>query len=152
MQVVLTKTHGGWVNGNESAENLWRRTPFGGLIHADFKQMRNYKFHKKYCTLLQLAFEHWQPGEVTSKHGVPEKNFTRFRKDIAILSGHYHIVVRLDGSTQVEADSISFANMDAETFEKLYSATIDVILKRIPTLGISREEIDTLVDKVLAFA
>jgi len=152
MQVILTKTHGGWVNGNDSAESLWRKTPFGGLIHADFKQMRNYRFHKKYFTLLQLAFEHWQPGEVTSRHGVPEKNFERFRKDIAILSGHYHVTVRLDGSTQVEADSISFANMDEETFEKLYSATIDVILKRIPTLGISREEIDNLVDKVLAFA
>ena len=152
MNVILTKVHGGWANGNESAESLWSKTRLGASVHADFKQLRNYEFHKKWFALLQLAYDHWEPGEINSEFGQPEKNLDRFRKDITILAGYYHVVIRLDGSTRIEADSVSFGNMDAETFEQLYSKTIDVILKRIPSLGKSREEIDKIVEKVIAFA
>lgn len=152
MKIVLQKMPNGWANANEEAEELHRATKLGQYVHADFRRMRNSGFHRKFFALLNIAFDAWEPGKVTSKHGVPEKNFERFRKDLIILAGRYHVVVRLNGETAIEPESISFGKMDQDEFEKLYSAVIDVILKRIPTLGSSRENIDNLVEKVLAFA
>ena len=152
MEIILVKAIAGWANGNDEAEALHQKTKTGQAIHADFKQMRSYAFHMKYFALLKVAFDAWEPGPVTSKHGIPEKNFDRFRADVTILAGHYRVVIRLDGSTVIEPESISFGKMDQETFEKLYSSTIDVILKRIPQIAKDREDLDAIVDKVLSFA
>lgn len=141
----------GWASASEDAETLHQKTKLGQTIHADFKLTRHPMFHRKFFALLRLAFESWEPGEVSNKYGVPEKNFERFRKDLVILSGHYQVVIRLDGSTMIEPESISFGNMEQDDFEELYSAVIDVVLKRIPTVGPDRESIDSLVNKVLGF-
>ena len=103
--------------------------------------------------LLNLGFSYWVPGDVSSKYGVPEKNFDRFRYDVTILAGYYHNVIRLDGSVRVEPDSISFANMDEDTFSKLYQNILTVLLKHIPMMDkMGEEEIDRLTDKFLEFA
>ena len=94
----------------------------------------------------------WTPGKIDSKYGTPEKNFDRFRKDVAILAGFYDIVIRLDGSTRIEAKSISFSKMDQEEFDRLYQRTIDVFLKHIYGKDMTKEEIDELVEKYLSFA
>lgn len=141
----------GWANASEEAEALHRATKLGQTIHADFKRTRNPMFHRKFFALVRLSFEAWEPGEITSQYGVPEKSFERFRKDLIILSGHYRVVIRLDGSTQIEPESISFGSMDQDEFESLYSSVVDVVLKRIPAVGPDRESIDSLVNKVLGF-
>lgn len=143
----------GWGNANEDAQKLHDKTKLGSDIHADFKQFRNAAFHRKLFALFNLAFDYWQPGEVNSKYGVPEKNFDRFRKDLTILAGHYHNVIRLDGSVRVEADSLSFGSMDQETFNNLYSNILDVILKRIPQMGEwGADKVNEIVNQVLEFA
>ncbi|KAF6589125.1 DUF1367 family protein [Cronobacter sp. EKM101R] len=38
-----------------------QRIKVGEWIHADFKRVRNYQFHKKFFKLLQLGFEYWTP-------------------------------------------------------------------------------------------
>jgi hypothetical protein len=141
----------GWANASEDAEALHQKTKLGQTIHADFKLTRHPLFHRKFFALLKLAFDSWEPGKISNKYGVPEKNFKRFRNDLVILAGYYKVVIRLDGSTMIEPESISFANMDQDKFEKLYSAMIDTILKRIPKLGRTRKEIDDLVAKILSF-
>lgn len=135
-----------------ATEEFCQKIKLGSVIHADFKKMRNPKFHRKAFALFNLAFQYWQPGEVSSKHGVPEKNFDRFRKDLTILAGSFHNVIRLDGSVRIEADSLSFGSMDEETFDKLYNNVLNVILKKIPILDkLTAEEVNDLVDKVLRF-
>lgn len=54
-----------------SAETLTPATPeareflqhikIGEWIHADFKRVRNYQFHKRFFKLLQLGFDYWTP-------------------------------------------------------------------------------------------
>lgn len=44
----------------EDSEFL-QRIKFGEWIHAEFKRVRNYKFHKKLFALLQLGFDYWTP-------------------------------------------------------------------------------------------
>ena len=153
MKVYLLKTISGLIPSDAEAEEWFHKQKTGSVISAEVKQVRNPGFHKKMFALLNLAFEYWNPGDVSSEYKNPEKNFDRFRRDITILAGYHHAVVRLDGSVRIEADSISFGSMDQETFDKLYQNVLTVVMKRIPVLDkMTKEEIDELVNKFLQFA
>ena len=153
MEVVLVKTMGGWVNGDGEAEKLHRRTKLGGSIHSNFFILRNARFHRKLFSLLRFAYDLWEPGEVSDRHGVPVKNFEQFREDVTILAGYFEVHYRLDGSTRYRAKSISWAKMDDAEFEKLYQAVIDVLVARIPAmLKMSAEEIEETVIKIIMYA
>ena len=153
MNLIFTKIHNGmFIPGDKATEEYTSKLKTGETIHADFKRMRNYKWHKKFFAMLQLAYEYWNPGEIDSKYGVPEKNFERFRKDAIILAGYYHTEIRLDGSVRVEPDSISFAKMDNETFSALYNNVLNVLLQRIPVLAeMGKEQIDKITNQLLDF-
>lgn len=152
MEVTLIKTIAGFVPADPPTVEWANKVKLGQAVHADFKKVRNYAFLRKYFALLNVAFDNWEPGEINSKYGVPEKNFERFREDTTILAGYYHVVIRLDGSTRIVADSISFANMEEETFTKLYSATIDVLLKHVYKSKLSEAELQNIVDQYMSFA
>lgn len=108
--------------------------------------------HRKYFALLKIAFDNWTPGEINSKYGIPMKNFERFRKDVAILTGHFELVIRVDGSSRPEAKSISFSKMDQIEFDELYSKTIDLLLKKIyGKENMTAEKIDELVEQFIRF-
>lgn len=135
----------------ESAEWI-SKMKIGQIIHADFKKSRNYRFLKKYFALLNIGFDNWTPGEVSSKYGTPEKNFDRFRADCTILAGYFETYIRLDGSVRIEPKSISFSSMSEEEFEKLYSSTIDVLIKHVYGGELDRDGIDNMVAEYLGFA
>ena len=151
MQIYLTKTMAGFVPADVSTEEWARKIKVGEIINADFKRTRNYKFLQKYFCLLRVGYDNWEPKEISSKYGIPEKNFEQFREDTIILSGHYHLVIRMDGTMRTVADSISFANMEEEAFEKLYSSTVNVFLKHIYNSDMTREKIDNIVNQILSY-
>ncbi len=80
----------------------------------------------------------------------PEKNFDRFRKDIAILAGFYEASYRVNGEVRFEAKSIAFSNMSDDEFEILYTKTIDVIVKHVLT-DYTGDELRSVVEQVEAF-
>jgi len=130
----------------------------GEIVKLKMTRARNYQFHKKYFSLLNLAFDFFEPPPIPGdpekkwmKDVVPEKNFERFRKDIAILAGYYDATYRVDGSVRIEAKSISFGSMSEDEFERLYSATVDVVLKHVCT-QFTGKMLDEVVDQVLSFA
>ncbi|EAX9843658.1 DUF1367 family protein, partial [Salmonella enterica] len=43
------------------SEDFLRSVKIGEWIHADFKRVRNYAFHKRFFKLLQLGFDYWTP-------------------------------------------------------------------------------------------
>jgi hypothetical protein len=151
MNVYLIKAQGGFIPADIPTEEWAKKIKYGEVVNADFKKVRNYQFLKKYFALLNVGFENWNPQALDTKHGVPEKNFEQFREDTIILAGYYYVTVRMDGSTRVRAKSISFANMEEEEFEKLYSATINVFLKHIYDNTMTREKIDYIVNQVMSF-
>ncbi len=114
------------VVASEHDEELLRHIKTGHPTKLTFKRVRNYEFHKKYFALIQFAFDYWEP-----ENQVGEKNFNQFREDIIILAGYYHRYIRLDSTTRIKAKSISFAKMSEDEFEKLYTKTIDVVIKHI---------------------
>ncbi|MEA3427891.1 MAG: DUF1367 family protein [Thermodesulfobacteriota bacterium] len=151
MKARFLKSHTGLVPFDPESEEFLHRHKIGDVLEGNFVSMRNPDFHRKYFALLKTGFENWEPGEINSKYGTPEKNFDRFRRDVAILCGFYDVVIRLDGSTRVEAKSISFARMGKEEFEKLYSKTIDLFLAKIYNHSISEEELNRIVELYLSF-
>lgn len=133
-EMLLVRTPQGTLapTRDEDVERI-RKYKVGAVVRCSTSQMRNYLFHKKWFALVQWAFELWrETAEMPTYKGEPvQPNFEAFREDVTILAGHRHAVVKLNGELRWAADSISFASMDEERFEKLFSATINVILGRI---------------------
>lgn len=129
----------------------------GQELRVRITRTRNLAFHRKWFALVHFAYDYWEPPELQEdpekrwqKKVRPQRNFDRFRKDLTILAGFYESFIRLDGSIRIEAKSIAFASMDEDEFEKLYSATIDVILEHV-TPQYSEEEVRSVVEQILSF-
>lgn len=149
--IVLMKVSNILVPHDEAAAAFIQKMKAGELTHADFKRVRNYRFHKKYFALLDFAFEQWEPRGGLTYKGIPvAKNKERFRKDLIILAGFYESTVNIRSEVRLEAKSISFAQMDEIEFEALYSKTIDVVLQRI-LKNYSRDDLNAVVDELLRF-
>ena len=150
--LALLKTQGGYVPATEQDSEVMETHKLGQVIHADFKKMRNSKFHRKFFSLLNLGYESFEPAELSNDHGPVQKNFDQFREDVTILAGYYIQTVRLDGSVRVVAKSIKFGSMAEHEFNKLYSSVINVLLKNVLTNYKDQAEIDEVVEKVMSFA
>ena len=123
----------------------------GELINVDVSFPRNPKFHRKFFALLQVGFDAWEPAFEVSVQGEPVgKNFERFRKDVTILAGFYEPAFALDGTLELEAKSIAFANMDDAEFEQVYSAVANVLLSKV-LRNYTREDLDQHVDRLIGF-
>ena len=123
----------------------------GDLINVDVSFPRNPKFHRKFFALLQVGFEAWEPAFEVRVGGEPVgKNFERFRKDVTILAGFYEPAFSLDGTLELEAKSIAFANMDDAEFEKVYSAVANVLLSKV-LRNYTREDLDNHVNRIMDF-
>lgn len=137
---------------DEGAQAFIDKCNTGGLLHSDFKRVRNYQFHKKYFALVKFAFDQWEPKDGLTYKGIPvQKNLKRFRKDVAILCGFFETTVNIRGEVRLEARSISFAQMDEIEFEELYQETITVVMERILT-KYTRSDIEEVVENLLRFA
>lgn len=155
MELIVIKTPQGALipADSQTAERL-SKIKSGRALRATYTQMRNAGFHRKWWALVGFAFDHWEPAELDGprwKGVMPEKSLDRFRKDLTILAGHYEASYRLDGSVRIEAKSISFARMDQEAFERLYSDTINAVLKHVLT-NYDRDKLDAVVENLLRFA
>lgn len=122
-----------------------------------FKKMRSYRYHRQFFQLLNIAYQYWQPVYNNDFHHKSEnfvmqaslnpeqinlfkqvyrkelkrleakKNFEQFRKDLTIKAGFFEIYYRIDGTSRVNAKSISFEKMSHEDFHKLYGKVKDAI-------------------------
>lgn len=149
--VYLIKKNGFLIPSSEcDQENIALMTD-GKTYKCEFSSPRNIKFHRRYFALLDVLFNIFDPEPVSHKGEVAIKNRERFRKDIAIATGHYELVVSIKGECKAEARSISFASMDETQFSELYSRTIDYGLLRIAK-GKTKAEIDNWVAQIIDFS
>ena len=109
----------------------------GTVYRHEVKKPRNYKFHKKYFSLLNLAFENQEKYEC----------FKAFRSAITMQAGWYNTHTSLSGTLMFSPKSISFASMDEIEFAELYEKTVTIILKYV--LDCQR---DQLLEMVLNYA
>ncbi|KJV08018.1 DUF1367 family protein [Methylocucumis oryzae] len=148
----LVKAHGSGylMPDDESSIEVIEKIKAGSVVKAEITQPRNWKFHKKFFALVNVAFEAWDMPGVEYKGMQVNKNRDRFRKDLIILAGYGHPVVNLRGEVRYEAKSISFGSMDELEFEELYSRVVDVVLAKV-LMHYSRSDLDEQVNRVLSF-
>lgn len=149
-EIFLLKRCGVLMPASESDSEKLATLTEGETIRADIKRPRNIAFHRKYFALLDVLYNIFEPKPVSHGGEVAQKNRDRFRKDIAIATGHYTLVVNIKNEVRAEADSISFSKMDETQFSELYSRTLDYGLQKIAT-GKSREQVENWVDQIMSF-
>ena len=109
----------------------------GDVYRHEVKKPRNYKFHKKYFSLLNLAFENQEKYEC----------FKAFRDAVTMQAGWYNTHTSLNDVLIFSPKSISFASMEEGEFTELYEKTVTIILKYV--LNCDR---DDLLEMVLNYA
>ena len=131
-----------------------KRWKTGDVIRGEFAKMRNALFFRKWWALITVGFGLWQDSGARAEYKGQEilPNLEKYRKDTTIMAGFYHPVLNVRGEMRLEADSISFANMTEETFEKLYSATIDAILKQAHNSKLDEQTLRNWAESIMEFA
>lgn len=156
--IELVKLKNGALRGmGEDNDRAWKRfkgwvkrLEAGEFFTLTYKQPRNAKFLKKWFALMKVGFDHWEPSELAHKGKPVAKDFERFRKDITILAGFYRATYGINGEVSLEAESVSFASMSEEDFERLYEATKAVLIQQVLT-NYTGEEVDRVVREMEDF-
>lgn len=117
---------------DDSDRNESNKVAVGTVVAA--KAPRNYKFHKKAFALLNMGFENQEKFA----------SFEIYRKVQTILAGFYDEVTQPDGKVMFLPHSLSFESMSAETFNKWYIATLDVLAAQ---MEVQSETIKAQIDK-----
>lgn len=132
MQIDLVKHPGGVFSpAHETDLERLQRFKNGETYTAVIKLTRNPSFHRKVMAFFGFCFANWCANRAGLEHMDESSQFDRFRKDLTILAGFYVQTVRLNGEIRTEAESLAFANMDQEKFERVYSALINAAIKHV---------------------
>ncbi len=158
MDFLFQKGATGLLPACEEAADWLKKKKLGATILVEPREMRNGAFFRKWWALVKLGYDYWSDNAQTIKYkGQPVlPDFDRFRKDVTISAGFYHPVVNLKGEVRIEPESLKWSSMTEERFEKLYSATIQVLLSRVfngkvcPTW--TEEHLRSVAEQILSFA
>lgn len=100
------------------------------IYEVEIKRPRNSGFHGKVFKFFQFCFEYWCGNKQTEFMDLPAQ-FDTFRKNLTVLAGYRVETYTIDGSVRVEAESLSFGNMDQAEFEACYSALINAAIRHV---------------------
>lgn len=114
--MFLTKTKQGFfIPSSDLDRDLSQKIGVGTEVKAT--AARNVKFHRKAYALLNLGFENQNLTD----------NFEVYRKLKTIQAGFFDRTIDKYGAVHELPHSLSFEKMSAESFEKWFNATIEVI-------------------------
>jgi heterodisulfide reductase subunit B len=122
---------------DEEAAEYLKKVKSGVAVSCEMKRPRNYANHRRYFSLLKLAFENQENF----------KSLDQLKEAIKFELGYTELIRKFDGTFIEKAKSINFASMNEDEFQKYFSMSIDVILKFILP-GVERQE---LLNEVLAY-
>jgi hypothetical protein len=151
MRAYMIKAPGNmWRPADDASGEAMNKFPLGQVCSFEAKRTRNYRFLKKFMAMLDHGFDAWEPP-TTEYKGMPvQKERESFREYCIIAAGFKTLVVDLNGGVHAKAKSISFANMEEEEFERVYSAVADVLLQWV-LKTYKRADLDRVVNEMLAF-
>lgn len=113
----------------------FKKLPKDGYFEIKYTSKRNVKFHRKFFSLLKIAFEN------QSDYRLMED----MRRDLIITSGHFDEVINaITGEVYKIAKSLQFSKMDETEFSQVYEDVKSVIVK---WLGIFDNDLDEEIEK-----
>jgi hypothetical protein len=130
---MFVKGTTGLIPSDEQTRDWLAKKKLGATIQCNATEMRNGAFFRKWWSLINLAYDHWKDDAETIEFQGErvQPNFDRFRKDVTISAGFFYPVVNLKGEVRIEPESLKWSQMDEDRFNKLYDATISVLLQRV---------------------
>jgi hypothetical protein len=138
MKILLNNTLHGLIPVYDKDFDEKKKLKIGAIYECSIKEQRNYKFHKKYFALINLAWEY--QNETTQNHF--NNNIESFRKTVEISAGHFERVFSLTLKDWVDCPkSISFDKMDNISFSQLYESVFQVLLS-VFLKNITQEEFE----------
>lgn len=160
-EIELVKTTAGLRGWTDDDEAAWRKFKAwlealepGEFVRIGYVKPRNLPHHRKLFAALKLAYDHWDPASQRKRrrykgHDIA-KNFDAFRKDILILSGYFDPIYRINGTMELRARSIAFANMEQGEFVKCYDAVVDVLLQHI-LKNYTKDDVERVAAQMMEF-
>lgn len=148
--IWLRKLYDTFCPADEVSADLMEKFKANGVYKAELTQPRNIGFHRKYFSLLNLAYENYEQPEVFHNGIRVYKSFERFREEVTISCGHWELELNKRNNVVQRAKSISFAEMGQVEFEELFSMAITVIMNEY--LHYDQGNMDSLVNRVLQYA
>jgi len=124
-KIYLRKTLAGLVPDDEDSVEVIKKLSIGDVVSCDIKKPRNYRFHKKFFSMFNLAFEN-QDHFAETKLGKDQ-----FYDWLKLKARHADYCKTPDGNILATPKSISFASMDETTFQEFYEDIKDVIFELI---------------------
>jgi hypothetical protein len=118
MKITVRNTINGLVPLYSSDLDEKRKLKIGETYQVEVKRPRNYQFHKKFFALLNIG---WENTDV-------EMPFDTYRRWVTMRAGFYKVYHTPKGELY-EPESISFSNMDDDTFSEVYDRVLNIILK-----------------------
>lgn len=98
----------------------------GNVYEATIKEMRNVAFHRKYFSLINLAWEYLNEQQRTFFN----EDVNAFRKTVEVAAGHYEPVYSVARQSWLEVPkSIAFDKLSESDFEQLYEKVKSVIFQ-----------------------
>jgi hypothetical protein len=129
----LTKNAGGvFTPASDLEAKRLERLKTGCVFEVEIVQRRNPKFHGKVFAFFNYVFECWHQGHEFHDE---DKQFETFRKELTILAGFYFETYDINGNLKLEAESLSYENMEPEEFERCYNALIRAAIVNVPAVA-----------------
>lgn len=142
MKLHLIKTNEGFKCCTDQDQEVRRKLKLGQVYEVTIKVTRNYEFHKKYFSLINLTWE-YQNENIQQLYN---NNIEAFRKTIEIAAGHFDPIWNIKANEWQQAPkSISFATIDNLEFQTLYDNVKNVIFQ-LYLNGISEEEFNKILE------
>ena len=94
----------------------------GVTYSVEIKQPRNIKFHRKFFSLINMAYDNQEAFN----------NIEELRAWVLMKAGYYKRVATPTGE-MYQPESISFSSMDEIKFNEVYSRVLDVICHWLDT-------------------
>lgn len=148
MKHLFRKDAAGHLRPSTPEAQEWaRKLKLGADVWVEVRKARNAAHHRKFFALLGLLFDNL-PEELEERYPTME----RLRLEIILQTGRFDIHETLGGRQMLIPHSMSFAGMDQDEFEQLYTDAIRVARKRfLPSL--SEADLRAAVEeRVLEFA
>ena len=136
MKILVVKTINNLLKpAYDSGLEAFAWIPKGEIVQIEYVKKRNIKFHRKFFSLMKLAFINQDVYD----------SMDEMRYDITMTAGFTdEITNKITGEITTRAKSISFDSMDETEFSELYTKTKDVICKWI---GISNEDLEEEIEQ-----
>ena len=122
MLLNLKKTENAFIPCDEDTVKAFLKLNINEEIYAEFKPRRNYKFHKKLFSMLNLILNNQDHY----------KSVDNILTECKFKAGYYEIQINIQGEQRLVPKSIDFCTMDNDEFSEFYSSAIDTCLQLVP--------------------